>query len=108
MGLYCSPWDRNNGLYGTAAYVRIYRAQIKELYTNYGPLFMSWDDGANGGDGYYGGTRETRKIERTSYNGWDTTWATIRRLQRHATLFGGISPYRRSGRHAEGQAGATC
>src|SRR5260221_3024892 len=108
MGLYCSPWDRNNGLYGTAAYVRIYRAQIKELYTNYGPLFMSWHDGANGGDGYYGGTRETRKIDRTSYYGWDTALAMIRRVQPGAAIFGDIGPDVRWVGNEEGHAGTTC
>ena len=108
MGLYCSPWDRNNALYGTAAYVKTYRAQIKELYTGYGPLFMSWHDGANGGDGYYGGTRETRKIDRTSYYGWDTTWAMIRQLQPGAAIFGDIGPDVRWVGNEEGHAGVTC
>jgi len=108
MGLYCSPWDRNNASYGTAAYVKTYRAQIKELYTGYGPLFMSWHDGANGGDGYYGGTRETRKIDRTSYYGWDTTWAMIRELQPGAAIFGDIGPDVRWVGNEEGHAGLTC
>jgi alpha-L-fucosidase len=108
MGLYCSPWDRNNAEYGTPAYVSIYRAQIKELYTNYGPLFMSWHDGANGGDGYYGGARETRKIDRTTYYGWDTTWAMIRQLQPGAAIFGDIGPDVRWVGNEEGHAGTTC
>jgi len=33
LGLYCSPWDRNNPQYGTTAYVQTYRAQLKELCT---------------------------------------------------------------------------
>ena len=108
MGLYCSPWDRNNAQYGTPAYVKTYRAQIKELYTGYGPLFMSWHDGANGGDGYYGGTRELRKIDRTTYYGWDTTWALVRRLQPGAVIFGDIGPDVRWVGNEEGHAGTTC
>jgi alpha-L-fucosidase len=108
MGLYCSPWDRNNPQYGTPAYVQTYRNQIKELYTNYGPLFISWHDGANGGDGYYGGARETRKIDRTTYYGWDTTWGIVRQLQPNANIFGDVGPDVRWVGNEEGHAGATC
>ena len=87
FGVYCSPWDRNNPLYGTPDYVNIYRAQLKELYSGYGNLFMSWHDGANGGDGYYGGKRETRTIDRSVYYGWDSTWTMTRKLQPSATIF---------------------
>lgn len=108
LGMYCSPWDRNNPAYGTPAYVKTYRAQIKELYTSYGPLFMSWHDGANGGDGYYGGTREVRKIDRTRYYGWDTTWGMIRRLQPRAAIFGDVGPDVRWVGNEQGHAGVTC
>lgn len=108
FGIYCSPWDRNSALYGKPAYVDIYRAQIKELYTKYGPLFISWHDGANGGDGYYGGAREIRKIDRTSYYGWDTTFALVRKLQPDAAIFGDIGPDVRWVGNEEGHAGDTC
>ena len=108
LGVYCSPWDRNNAAYGTPAYVEIYRAQLRELYANYGPLFMSWHDGANGGDGYYGGARETRKIDRTTYYGWDTTWAITRKMQPGAAIFGDIGPDVRWVGNEEGHAGTTC
>jgi alpha-L-fucosidase len=91
FGVYCSPWDRNNAAYGTPAYLDIYREQLRELYTNYGPLFMSWHDGANGGDGYYGGAREKRSIDNTTYYQWDDTWTNLtRKLQPDANIFSDI------------------
>lgn len=107
LGVYCSPWDRNNALYGTAAYVKLYRAQLKELYSRYGNLFMSWHDGANGGDGYYGGARETRKIDRSTYYGWDTTWALTRSMQPSACIFGDVGPDVRWVGNEQGHAGQT-
>ena len=90
FGVYCSPWDRNHPDYGTYEYVQQYREQLRELYTNYGELFMSWHDGANGGDGYYGGARTTRKIDRNTYYAWDTTWQLTRKLQPTANIFSDI------------------
>ncbi len=90
FGVYCSPWDRNNPRYGTTAYVQDYRNQLRELYSRYGKLFISWHDGANGGDGYYGGARETRKIDRTTYYGWDSTWLITRAMQPDACIFSDI------------------
>ncbi|MGI4750096.1 MAG: discoidin domain-containing protein [Janthinobacterium lividum] len=107
MGLYCSPWDRNSAFYGKPEYVEIYRAQLKELYSNYGKLFISWHDGANGGDGYYGGAREVRKIDRTTYYGWPATWAITRKMQPSATIFGDVGPDVRWVGNEEGHAGET-
>ena len=90
FGIYCSPWDRNNPLYGTNQYLAIYQAQLKELYSNYGELFMSWHDGANGGDGYYGGAREKRSIDNTTYYDWDNTWNITRKMQPMANIFSDI------------------
>ncbi|MFT6879222.1 MAG: alpha-L-fucosidase [Arcticibacterium sp.] len=91
FGVYCSPWDRNNANYGKPEYLEIYRAQLTELYTNYGELFMSWHDGANGGDGYYGGASETRKIDNTTYYDWTNTWEKItRKKQPMANIFSAI------------------
>lgn len=108
LGVYCSPWDRNNPSYGQPGYVNLYRAQLKELYSNYGPLFISWHDGANGGDGYYGGAREQRTIDRTSYYGWDTTFAIVREMQPSAVIFGDIGPDIRWVGNEKGHAGETC
>jgi alpha-L-fucosidase len=91
FGVYCSPWDRNNEKYGTDEYLKIYQEQLRELYTNYGELFMTWHDGANGGDGYYGGKREKRSIDNTTYYKWDDTWGNItRKLQPNANIFSDI------------------
>jgi alpha-L-fucosidase len=107
LGLYCSPWDRNSAYYGKPEYVDIYRAQLKELYSNYGKLFISWHDGANGGDGYYGGKNESRKIDRTTYYGWPTTWGITRKMQPKATIFGDVGPDVRWVGNEEGHAGTT-
>lgn len=108
MGIYCSPWDRNSPLYGKPEYVsQIYREQLKELYANYGPLFMSWHDGANGGDGYYGGTRELRKIDNTVYYNWPVNWAITRKMQPGAAIFGDVGPDVRWVGNEEGHAGET-
>lgn len=87
FGVYCSPWDRHDANYGDSTYLKTYRDQLRELYSNYGDLFESWHDGANGGDGYYGGAEDTRKIDRATYYDWDSTWQITRKLQPGAVIF---------------------
>lgn len=81
LGIYVSPWDRNHADYGKPEYITYFRNQIKELLTEYGPIFEIWFDGANGGTGYYGGANENRKIDRTIYYDWKNTYKMIRELQ---------------------------
>ena len=90
FGVYLSPWDRNSKYYGSPDYVNIYRAQYTELLTQYGPVFETWHDGANGGDGYYGGAKEMRKIDAANYYGWDSTWKMERKLQPDANIMSDI------------------
>lgn len=93
FGVYLSAWDRNDIRYGTAAYAEAYRDQLRELTTQYGKLFTSWHDGANGGDGYYGGLKEKRTIDRTTYYAWhEKTWPIVRQNQPMAMIFSDIGP----------------
>jgi len=108
FGVYLSPWDRNNAAYGSPKYVDLYRAQLSELLTQYGPIFEVWHDGANGGDGYYGGAREKRTIDKRTYYGWPTTWALVRKLQPGAVIFSDVGPDVRWVGNERGIAGDPC
>ncbi len=92
LGVYLSPWDRNNASYGTPEYLTYYRNQLRELLTGYGDIFEVWFDGANGGDGYYGGARETRKIDNKTYYDWPNTHKIVRDLQPFAVMFSDAGP----------------
>ncbi len=108
FGIYVSPWDRHQASYGRPEYLTIYREQIRELLSSYGPLFEIWHDGANGGDGYYGGAREKRVIDKLHYYDWPGTWALERKLQPGACLFSDVGPDIRWVGNEKGIAGQTC
>ena len=108
FGVYLSPWDRNAASYGSKDYVNLYKEQLTELLTNYGDIFEIWHDGANGGDGYYGGARETRQIDRTTYYNWPAIWELERRLQPKALIFGDIGEDLRWVGNEKGFAGVPC
>jgi alpha-L-fucosidase len=94
FGIYCSPWDRNHPEYGRPTYVDVYHRQLTELYTQYGQLFMTWFDGANGGDGYYGGANEKRSIIAAEYYKWDKIHALVAKYQPTAVKFSDVDDVR--------------
>ena len=87
FAVYLSPWDRHHPEYGSPAYVDYFRNQLRELLTQYGDMFEVWFDGANGGDGWYGGANETRRIDRTTYYHWHETYQMVRALQPHCLIW---------------------
>ncbi len=108
FGVYLSPWDRNSALYGKPEYIAIYREQLRELLTAYGPIYEVWHDGANGGDGYYGGARQKRLIDKLSYYDWPRTWEMVRSLQPDAVIFSDVGPDIRWVGNERGYANETC
>lgn len=92
FGVYLSPWDRNRSDYGEDSYIQYFRNQLEELLTNYGTVFEMWFDGANGGDGYYGGAREARKIDNRTYYEWPETIEFARSLEPNIIFFSDAGP----------------
>ncbi|MBI1767089.1 MAG: alpha-L-fucosidase [Bacteroidetes bacterium] len=107
FGIYLSPWDRNHKDYGSPAYVEYYRNQLKELFTLYPDVFEMWFDGANGGDGFYGGKRETRKIDGRTYYDWPTTLNIVRGFDPSVIFFSDAGPGVRWVGNERGIAGET-
>lgn len=82
-GLYLSPWDRNNPVYGNSPrYNDLYCDQLTELLTNYGALAEVWFDGANG---------EGPNGKKQNYD-WPRVWGLVRRLQPDAVMFSDAGP----------------
>ena len=77
FGVYLSPWDRNQPLYGTGkAYDDYFIGQLTELLTGYGEVFSVWFDGACG---------EGPNGKKQIYD-WERYYALIRRLQPGACI----------------------
>ncbi|WP_267433143.1 alpha-L-fucosidase [Sphingomonas sp. GM_Shp_1] len=108
FGIYLSPWDRNHPDYGRPAYITFFRNQLRELLTQYGPIYEVFFDGANGGDGYYGGAREMRKIDAVPYYNWPSIIDFVHQLQPMACTFDPVGADLRWVGNEEGEAGDPC
>ena len=107
LGLYLSPWDRHQAFYGTPFYVEYFYAQLEELLTQYGEIFEVWFDGANGGDGWYGGAKETRTIDRRTYYDFPRAHQMVYKYQPQAIIFSDGGPGCRWVGNENGYADAT-
>lgn len=107
FGVYLSPWDRNHAEYGSPEYITYYRNQLKELFSAYGPIFEMWFDGANGGDGYYGGKRDVVKINGAAYYDWPKTLELVRSMEPKILFFSDAGPEIRWVGNERGIAGET-
>ena len=107
FAVYLSPWDRSRADYGSPSYVDYFHSQLRDLLTNYGPVFEVWFDGANGGDGYYGGARDKRTIDRKNYYNYPRIYQILDSLQRQAVVFSDGGPGCRWVGNEKGFAGET-
>lgn len=77
FGVYLSPWDRNQPLYGTGRpYDDYFVNQLTELLTGYGEIFSVWFDGACG---------EGQNGKKQVYD-WERYYRVVRSLQPGACI----------------------
>ena len=97
FGVYISPWDRNHPDYGTEKYNDVFVNMMKELFTNYGPIWELWWDGANG---------EGPNGKKQVYD-WRRFENTVRQLSPTTVIFSDIGPDIRWVGNESGIAGKT-
>lgn len=109
-GFYVSPWDRNSAYYGdgTNRYVTdVFLRQCAELAQYGSDQFEMWFDGANGGDGYYGGANTTRSIDKNTYYDIPNLRDSVHKVCPDCVMWGVGGEARWIGNEA-GWAGETC
>lgn len=97
FGVYISPWDRNHPDYGTEKYNDVFVNMMKEVFTNYGPIWELWWDGANG---------EGPNGKKQVYD-WHRFERKVRELSPQTVVFSDIGPDIRWCGNEEGIAGTT-
>ncbi|MCB9264769.1 MAG: alpha-L-fucosidase [Lewinellaceae bacterium] len=81
MGVYLSPWDRNNPLYGKPEYNEYFKKQLEEVLTGYGDIFEVWFDGA-----------VSEEFKGQQIYDWPGFIATVRKYQPDAVIFSDAGP----------------
>ena len=97
MGIYISPWDRNDPRYGTPAYNEAFLRTLESALGSYGPIFEQWFDGACG---------EGPTGKRQVYD-WPAFNAKVADLQPGAVVFSDVGPGCRWVGNESGRAGST-
>lgn len=97
FGVYISPWDRNHPDYGTPKYNDVFVNMLRELFTNYGPIWELWWDGANG---------EGPNGKKQQYD-WKRFENTVRQISPKTIIFSDIGPDIRWVGNEKGIAGKT-
>ncbi len=88
-GFYISPWDRNSKYYGTDSYVtEVFLKQCEELAEYGDDQFEMWFDGANGGDGYYGGEGGKRQVDASIYYDTPNLRTSVHKIAENCVLWG--------------------
>jgi len=82
FGVYISPWDRNHPAYGTAEYNTVFANTIREVHTNYGPVFEQWFDGAGTND----------EVQQNMPYDWNLFNKTVYQASPDAIIFSDIGP----------------
>jgi alpha-L-fucosidase len=80
FGIYLSPWDMHEPVYGTNEYNRFYLSQLEELLTSYGTISEVWMDGAKG---------ENAKDMEYDFEAYRNL---VYRLQPQALIFSDVGP----------------
>ncbi len=97
FGVYLSPWDRNHPQYGTPEYNQVFVNMMKEIFSNYGPIWEFWWDGANG---------EGPNGKKQEYD-WPLFRKTVKDLSPNTVVFSDVGPDVRWVGNENGIAGET-
>jgi len=97
FGVYISPWDRNHPKYGTPGYNDVFVNMMKEIFSNYGPIWELWWDGANG---------EGPNGKKQVYD-WDRFKKTVKAISPNTVIFSDVGPHIRWVGNEKGIAGET-